>query len=99
MRRALVVAILLMSVTPALAQTPREAPQDGYSLHDERTVGPFTIQRWVNTAMPDISPAGMCDCLTVVYEGARRVTTLGTPGTLSVYTMTDLTGTDVNGDR
>ncbi len=99
MRRALVVAILLMSVTPAFAQTPREAPQDGYSLHDERTVGPFTIQRWVNAAMPDVSPAGMCDCLTVVYEGARRVTTLGTPGTLSAYTMTGLTGTDVNGDH
>jgi hypothetical protein len=98
MRRALVVAILLLSVAPALAQTPREAPQDGYSLHDERSVGPFTIQRWVSTAMPEVSPAGMCDCLALVYEGARRVVTVGSPGTLSVSTMTDLTGTDINGD-
>jgi hypothetical protein len=93
-----VVAILFLSVTPALAQTPREAPQDGYSLHDERSVGPFTIQRWVSMAMPEVSPSGMCDCLTLVYAGARRVMTFGSPGTLSAYTMTDLTGTDINGD-
>ena len=99
MGRALVVAILLLSATPARAQTPREAPQDGYSLHDERSVGPFVIQRWVSVAMPEVSPSGMCDCLTVVYEAARRIATLGTAGTLSAYTMTALTGTDVNGDR
>jgi hypothetical protein len=98
MGRALAVAILLLPVTPALAQTPREAPQEGYSLHDERSVGPFTIQRWVNTVMPEVSPSGMCDCLTLVYESARRVMTFGSPGTLSAYSMTDLTGTDINGD-
>jgi hypothetical protein len=98
MVRASVVAIVLLSVAPALAQTPREAPRGGYSLHDERSVGPFVIQRWVSTAMPEVSPSGMCDCLTFVYEGVRRVLTLGTPGTLSAYTMTGLTGTDVNRD-
>ena len=73
MSRAVVVAILAAVLRlPRSAQTPREAPQDGYGLHDERTVGPFTIQRWVNAAMPDVSPSGMCDCLTLVYEGARR---------------------------
>ena len=69
MNRGLVVAILWLSAMPALAQTPREAPQDGYGLHDERTVGPFTIQRWVNAAMPEVSPAGMCDCLTRRLRG------------------------------
>ena len=98
MNRGLVIALLLLSVTPALAQTPTDAPEAGYRLHDERTVGAFSIQRWVNSASPEISPAGMCDCITVVYEGARRVIAFGTPGTIAAYTMTDLSGTDVNGD-
>jgi FG-GAP repeat len=92
-----VIAVVLLS-SPALAQAPRETPQDGYGLHYERTVGPFTIQRWINSAGPDVSPAGVCDCVTVVYEGVRRVATLGTPGTLGSFTMSDLTGTDINGD-
>ena len=98
MNRGLVFAILWLSAMPALAQTPREAPQDGYGLHDERTVGPFTIQRWVNAAMPEVSPSGMCDCLTLVYEGARRVITFGNPGNMAAYTLSDETGTDINGD-
>lgn len=98
MIRAFAIAMVLLSAVPGVAQTPREAPQDGYGLHDERTVGPFTIQRWVDSAMPEVSPAGMCDCITVVYTGARRVTTFGRPGTLTAFTASDLTGTDVNGD-
>ena len=98
MIRAFAIAMALLWAVPAGAQTPREAPQDGYGLHDERSVGPFTIQRWVNSAMPDVSPAGMCDCITVVYAGARRVTTFGRPGTLTAFTASNLTGTDVNGD-
>jgi hypothetical protein len=99
MSRGFVVAILVLCATPALAQAPREAPHAGYGLHDERTVGPFSIQRWVNAAMPEVSPAGMCECITVVYEGARRVLTLGQAGALAAFTVTDLSGTDVNGDR
>jgi hypothetical protein len=98
MIRALSVATILVWAIPAAAQTPRDAPQAGYSLHDERSIGPFVVQRWVNSAMPDVSPAGMCDCITVVYEGVRRVTTFGQPGKLTAFTASDLTGTDVNGD-
>jgi hypothetical protein len=98
MSRWLVVTALVLCATPALAQTPRDVPQDGYGLHDERTVGLFTIQRWVSTARPDISGAGLCDCLTVVYEGVRRLVTFGTPGTPAAYTLNDLSGTDINGD-
>jgi hypothetical protein len=98
MIRALVVATILVWAIPAGAQTPREAPQAGYVLHDERSVGPFVVQRWVNSAMPEVSPAGMCDCITVVYEGVRRVMTFDQPGTLTAFTASDLTGTDVNGD-
>ena len=98
MTRWLAVAALVWCATPALAQTPRQAPQEGYGLHDVRDVGPFTIERWVSAARSEISGAGMCDCLTVVYEGSRHLITFGTPGTLAAYTLADLTGTDVNGD-
>ncbi|HEU4693173.1 MAG TPA: FG-GAP repeat protein [Vicinamibacterales bacterium] len=98
MIRSFAIAMVLLWAIPAPAQTPREAPQDGYGLHDERSVGPFTIQRWVNSATPGVSPAGMCDCITVVYAGARRVTTFGRAGTLTAFTASDLSGTDVNGD-
>lgn len=99
MIRSVVIAMVLLWAIPGAAQTPREAPQDGYGLHDERSVGPFTIQRWVNSAMPEVSPAGMCDCITIVYEGARRVTTFGRAGTLTAFTASTLSGTDINGDR
>lgn len=98
MSRRLVIAMLLLFAAPALAQTPRDAPENGYRLHDERTAGVFTIQRWVNAATPEISAAGVCDCLTVVYEGDRRVIAVGTPGTMAAYTFTSLSGTDINGD-
>jgi hypothetical protein len=98
MSRAFAVATVLLWAIPAVAQTPREAPHDGYGLHDERTVGPFTIQRWVNSAMPEVSPAGMCDCVTVVYQGVRRVMTFGRPGTMTAFTASDLSGTDINAD-
>jgi len=98
MGRWVAIAALVLCATPAFAQTPREAPQEGYSLHDERTVGHFTIQRWVSASRPEISAAGMCDCLTAVFEGGRHVITFGTPGTLAAYTISDVSGTDINGD-
>jgi hypothetical protein len=98
MTRGLLVAIMMLSVTSALAQTPRDAPRDGYGFHDERTVGPFIVQRWVNTASPGVSAAGVCDCFTVVYDGDRRVATFGTAGTLAAYTITDSSGSDLNAD-
>jgi hypothetical protein len=98
MCRALVIALLVLAPTAAFAQTPRDIPHNGYGLHDERKVGSFTIQRWVNSAMPEVSPSGMCDCITVVYEGARRLITFGEPGALTAFTMSDASGRDINGD-
>jgi hypothetical protein len=98
MSRWVFVAALLLLATPALAQTPRDAPQDGYRFHDERSAGPFRIQRWVSSGRPEVSAAGVCDCITLVYEGARQVMTFGTPGTLAAYDITSLTGHDINGD-
>jgi len=66
---------------------------------DVRTQGPFQVQRWVAAAAPDVSPAGMCDCLIVVYQGVRRVVTLGRSGDLTAITIDPLSGRDINGDR
>jgi FG-GAP repeat len=98
MSRGLLAAVVMLSATSALAQAPRDAPRDGYHFHDERAVGPFTVQRWVNEASPGVSAAGICDCFTVVYQGDWRVVTLGTAGTLAAYTITDSSGSDLNGD-
>lgn len=98
-RALLFVMLFVLSATPAPAQAPRQVPHEGYGLHDERTIGPFTVQRWVSGAMPEVSPAGMCDCITVVYEGGRRIMTFGVPGEVSAFTPNELSGTDINGDR
>lgn len=82
-----------------MAQALRVAPQPGYQFVDVRTQGPFEVQRWVATAAPDVSPAGMCNCLIVVYEGARRVVTLGSAGDLTAITIDSMSGRDINRDR
>jgi len=97
MSRALLAALIVFSAMRAFAQAPGEPP-DGYGLHDERTVGPFTVQRWVNSANPSVSASGMCDCVTIVLEGGRHVMTFGSPGTLSAYTLAAVSGADINGD-
>jgi hypothetical protein len=90
--------VAVVCASPAWAQAPREVPRDGYGLHDERTVGPFTVQRWVLSASPEVSPAGMCDCITVVYAGDRRVLSLGAPGLMTALQVSDLSGRDITGD-
>ena len=83
---------------PAAGQTPRLPPQVGYQFHDERAQGPFVVQRWVASDAPDVSPAGTCDCLTLVYEGTRRLLTLGKAGDVEAIAVDPLTGRDINGD-
>jgi hypothetical protein len=98
---ALAVGILLMPsamVPEALAQTPRLPPSAEYRFHDERGDGPFVVQRWVSAASPEVSPAGICQCLVVVYLGSRRVLTLGAPGDVSAITVVPPTGRDLDGD-
>jgi len=74
------------------------SPREGFGFHDERTAGPFTVQRWVSAASPEVSPAGMCECITVVYQGARLVLSFGVPGEIAARSVSDLTGRDINGD-
>lgn len=78
--------------------TPRAAPQPGYQFHDENAVGGFVVQRWVPADAPDVSPAGMCECITLVYEGDRRLLTLGTPDDIAATSVVSPTGRDVNRD-
>jgi hypothetical protein len=89
----LVVAVLLGVSCTAGAQTPQVPPQQGFKLHDQKQVDRFVVQRWVDSANPEVSPAGFCECITVVYEGTRRLFTpaLDT-GILAVSTVTDVTG-------
>lgn len=98
MLRFLLAGLVLCLVSPAYAQSPREIPSDGYGLHDQRTVGPFTVQRWVRSGSPEVSPAGMCECITVVYQGDRQVLSLGAPEQLAALQISDLTGQDINRD-
>jgi hypothetical protein len=102
MTRLILVVLILTTAawtTPAKAQALRVAPQPGYQFVDVRTQGPFEVQRWVAAAAPDVSPAGICNCLIVVYEGARRVVTLGSAGDLTAITIDSVSGRDINGDR
>lgn len=95
---AMIAGFLLSSGSPVRGQTPREVPREGYGLHDERAVGPFTVQRWVSSASPEVSPSGMCACITVIYQGDRRLLSLGAPGEVSARQVSDRTGQDVNRD-
>ena len=80
------------------ARAPRLAPQAGYQFHDESPIGGFIVQRWVSAASPEVSPAGMCECLTVVYQGTRRILTLGTPDSIEAISVVAPSGRDINGD-
>lgn len=89
----LIAAAFVCVATTAAAQAPRVAPSTGFIFHDEKAVDRFVIQRWVSAENPEVSPAGFCECMTVVYEGTRR---LFTPeldaGITSVSTVGDVTG-------
>lgn len=85
--------VVLTGATAAYGQTPRVPPQAGFDLHDERPVDRFVVQRWVNRDMPEVSPAGFCDCIVVVYEGAEVVLEMATGGgILEVERLQDVTG-------
>jgi hypothetical protein len=88
---------LLAAAAPASAQAARVAP-DGYQVHEETTVGPFAVRRWVSKAEPEVSPAGMCDCLLAVYRGDTLVLTIGTPGAIEALTIAAPSGRDIDGD-
>jgi len=83
----------VVTASPAVAQTPAVAPAPGFVLHDQQPVERFIVQRWVNTASPGVSPAGFCECITLVYEGRRLLLNSGAvAGITKVSTFVDVTG-------
>ena len=85
------------SAAPAVAAS-EVIPFPGYTLHDESQHGRFRVLRWTSADVPDISPAGTCDCIIEVYVGKRLVLKLGTPGDVEAITVGDGTGSDLDGD-
>lgn len=90
--------VSLAAAATAHAQTPRVAPRPQFVFHDERAVGVFTVQRWVNEGEREVSPAGTCQCLTIVYQGDRLLLTLGEVGLVSAIAVADPSGSDITGD-
>jgi hypothetical protein len=87
------VLVLLALAAPAAAQAPRVAPQPGFLYHHQHSVDLFVVQRWLSKDDPEISPAGFCACITVVYEGVRKVLDLGADaGVTGVAAVNDITG-------
>jgi hypothetical protein len=60
--------------------------------------GGLTVERWVLSASPEVSPSGMCQCVTVVYLGDRTLLTLGEPDAFQAMTVEAPSGTDITGD-
>jgi hypothetical protein len=96
----LVTIVLAVAVAACASATParRDPPREGYQLHDKREVGALTVERWVPTASPEVSPAGMCECITVVYLGDRKLLALGEPNEMTATSIDNVSGTDINGD-
>jgi len=93
---SLIAAACLGFASAAGAQTPRVPPIEGFVLHDESAVDRFVVQRWVSQASPDVSPAGFCECVTVVYEGTRRLFPPAVDaGITRVSTIADVTGDEL----
>lgn len=80
--------------TPARLEPRVEAaPHVDYVLLDERTESRFLVQRWIRRGSPPPSPAGYCDCITVVLDASGVRLDLGQgAGITTVATMPDVTG-------
>jgi len=91
----LTISATFFGPTRASAQTPRVTPRADFVFVDERQIDRFVVQRWINKEAPEVSPSGYCECLTLIYEGARRVLDLGIDaGTTRVDILKDVTGDD-----
>jgi hypothetical protein len=84
--------------TAHAAPAAQIAPFPGYTLRDEQRRDRFLVQRWVSADSPEVSPAGVCDCIVNVYVGNRLVLKFGTPGDISAITIDEATGGDLDSD-
>jgi hypothetical protein len=88
----------LVSFLSAAPQTPRVAPRAGFQFLDERTVGMFTVQRWMRQDSPEPSAAGMCECIQIVYLGTRNILTLNPEGAITGINIDPGSGSDIDKD-
>lgn len=81
------------SVPSRLDRPAQTAPHVDYVLLDERTESRFVVQRWIRRGSPPPSPAGYCDCITVVLDASGAHLDLGgDAGITTVSTLPDVTG-------
>jgi hypothetical protein len=91
-------ALLSLVACGARAQTPEAPPRPGYRLESEHALGTVTVRRWVNVDQPDVSPSGMCECITTISAAGRVVLTIGEEGSISAVAVDDRSGRDLTGD-
>jgi hypothetical protein len=90
--------LLVACSAPSAAATAQRAeapPAKGFILHEQRQVDRFVVQQWASDGAPDVSATGFCDCITVVYEGSRRILRLGPDAGI---TRVESSGQDITGD-
>lgn len=103
--RAVLAAVIVSAMLSALGgcvagpaparheRPPQEAPHADYVLLDQWRASRFVVQRWIRRGSPPPSPAGYCDCITVVLEGRGARLDLGHEGGITtVSALPDVTG-------
>jgi len=94
-RAGVLITCFVAGIGSASAQPPKLSPRKGFVFHDQRQVDRFVVQRWVSETSPEVSASGICECITVVYEGDRKILTLGPDeGSIDVASS----GKDITGD-
>jgi hypothetical protein len=83
------------AIASAAAQTPTVPPGKGFVLQEQRQVDRFVVQQWVSEASSDVAASGLCECVTVVYEGNRQILNLGFDYGI---TRVESSGADITGD-
>jgi hypothetical protein len=94
-RAGVLITCFAAGIGSASAQPPKLSPAKGFVFHDQRQVDRFVVQRWVSETSPEVSASGICECITVVYEGNRKILSLGPDeGSIDVTSS----GKDITGD-
>jgi hypothetical protein len=75
----------------------KNAPRSGFVFLDQRTIASFEILRWVDAQDREVSPSGMCNCITVIYLAGRKALTID-PGVTMATEIDPRSGQDINHD-
>jgi hypothetical protein len=91
-------AALSLQSRAAFSQAPKTPPEAGFVFHDENSFGGFTVQRWVSQEAPEVSPSGVCECITLVYAGEKKILSVGGRQGIDAIAIDPLSGQDINAD-